>query len=69
MNRKHLLIMLACCLPVIGLLVAYLLGAPLGSSGFLLIMLLCPLIHLFMMRGMGHDHEHAQKPDGEPADK
>lgn len=65
MKRKHLLIMLLCCLPVIGLLVAYLLGAPLGSGGFLVFLLLCPLMHLFLMRGMGHDHDHAQKPTEE----
>ena len=57
---KHMLIMLACCLIPIGLILAVgVFGVTLGSlTPFLpfAIVLLCPLLMFFMMRGMGHDH-------------
>ena len=59
-NSKHMLMMLACCLIPIGLVLAVgLFGITLGSlTPFLpfAIVLLCPLMMFFMMRGMGHDH-------------
>ena len=55
-----MLIMLACCLIPIGLILAVgVFGITLGSlTPFLpfAIVLLCPLLMFFMMRGMGHDH-------------
>ena len=64
-SAKHLLIMLACCLIPLGLLGAVLfLNVDLGSFGLVAIMLLCPLLHVFMMRGMGHDHGRATQ-DGQ----
>ena len=48
-------------------------GVPVLSFAPLLILLLCPLMMIFMMRGMDHggagqhDHGHASvRPDGEP---
>jgi hypothetical protein len=58
--NKHLLIMLACCLIPIALILAIsVFGLSLGALTPLLpyaLVLLCPLMMLFMMRGMGHDH-------------
>ncbi len=57
---KHMLIMLACCLIPIALIVAVsVFGVSLGSLTPLLpyaLALMCPLMMIFMMRGMGHDH-------------
>ena len=55
MNR-HALIMVLCCLVPLGLLAAVsVFGLSLGwLSG--LLPLLCPLMMIFMMRGMGHQH-------------
>ena len=59
-DAKHMLIMLACCLIPIGLILAVgVFGITLGSlTPFLpyALVLLCPLLMFFMMRGMGHDH-------------
>lgn len=62
MNTRHLLIMLACCLIPIALILAVsVFGFSLGSLTPLLpyaLILLCPLMMFFMMRGMGHDQGH-----------
>lgn len=58
--NKHMLIMLACCLIPIALILAVsVFGLSLGPLSALLpyaLVLLCPLMMLFMMRGMGHEH-------------
>jgi len=67
-NTKHLLIMLACCLIPIALILAVsVFGISLGALTPLLpfaLVLLCPVLMFFMMRGMGHgqdgEHEHHQ---------
>ena len=63
-DSKHMLIMMACCLIPIGLILAVsVFGITLGSLTPLLpyaIVLLCPLLMFFMMRGMGHDHNAAE---------
>lgn len=54
---KHALLMLACCLiPLAVLGVVLVSGISLGGYLPFAIMLLCPLLHVLMMRGMGHDH-------------
>lgn len=57
-------LMLLCCIVPVLLAAGPLFGGTIGlatlgrSGGSLLILLLCPLMHLFMMRGMGHgDHK------------
>ncbi len=64
-NNKHLLLMLVCCLVPLALILAIgAFGVSVGSLGaFLpyLLILACPLMMFFMMRGLGHEHsdEHA----------
>ncbi len=62
MSNKHTLIMLLCCLvPLAGFFLVSVLGIPLSSLGTVALVLLCPLIHILMMRGMGgHDHGKEQ---------
>ena len=48
---KHMLLMILCCLaPIGGLLLLRTIGYE-GAANYL-ILLLCPLMHLFMMKGM-----------------
>jgi ABC-type transport system involved in cytochrome bd biosynthesis fused ATPase/permease subunit len=57
-NKKHLLIMLACCLlPIVGL--ALIVFFKISTSTVLLgaMLLICPLSHLLMMKFMAHDHD------------
>ncbi len=50
--------MLACCLlPVAAIVAVSIFKVPLGTVGLLALVLLCPLGHLLLMRGMGHDHK------------
>lgn len=53
---KHTLLMLACCLVPLALIGA-INAFQIELSGLLpiAILLICPLTHLLMMRGMGHD--------------
>lgn len=57
---KHMLLMLICCLVPLALIaVVSIFGLSLGSLSSLLpyaAALMCPLMMIFMMRGMGHDH-------------
>ena len=71
-NQKlHLWLMLACCLIPIGLIFAIgMFGISLGPlSPFLpyAIVLLCPLLMFFMMRGMGREHSEAETHHGAAA--
>ncbi len=64
MNR-HLWIMLLCCLiPVAALGAIFLFGIPISNVLFVGLLLLCPLLHLLMMRGGGHAHGEAPLPRG-----
>lgn len=62
MTKKHILIMLACCLvfvAALGLLALF--KIPLNTLYIGAMILLCPLSHLLMMKFMIHDHaEHRQ---------
>ncbi len=67
MTKKHMLIMLACCLvPVIALGAILLFNVPVNQVLFLGLILLCPFSHILMMKFMVHDegqehsHHHGQ---------
>jgi len=69
MSKKHMLIMLACCLiPVAGLAAFYVFKIPLNNIIFGVLVLACPLSHLLMMKFMMKDHnehspqEHSHQP-------
>jgi len=49
---KHMLLMLACCLAPLAMLLFLQQNGNTGASGYL-VLLLCPIMHLFMMGGMG----------------
>jgi hypothetical protein len=55
---KHMLMMLACCLAPIGAVLLLKLSGYEGVASYL-VFLLCPLMHLFMMKGMEHKQEQA----------
>ena len=51
-KKNHALAMILCCaVPIVGILALSSLGV-LGSWGYYALILLCPLGHIFMMRGM-----------------
>jgi len=57
LSRRHLLIMLVCCLlPVAAIGAVWALDIPLSSVLVFGLLLLCPLGHLLMMRGGHHHH-------------
>jgi len=63
MNKKHVLIMLACCLiPLAGFAAISFFKVPANSVIYVGLMLLCPALHLLMMRGM-MNHDHADEHD------
>lgn len=70
-SGRHALIMLLCCLiPLAALFLVAVLGIPLSTLATAAIVLLCPLLHILMMRGMaGHGSESGascHQPRSEP---
>ncbi len=63
-KRNHLLLMVICCLIPIILIISFLpLLKGIGDYWIWLIFLLCPLLHIFMMRGHKHDNSGKHKTD------
>ena len=66
MNKKHALIMVACCLvPIAGFALVSLFNIPLKSVFLFAMILLCPLSHILMMKFMVHGdgHQHGEAKD------
>ena len=58
MTKKHMWLMLACCLiPIAGLAAVFLFNIPLNSVLLFSLILFCPLSNLLMMKYM-HNEEH-----------
>ena len=69
MSKKHLLLMLACCLiPIAAIAVIGALAIPVSSIVPFAVALLCPLMMLFMMRGMHGQEQHGEHRSA-PGDK
>ena len=76
MKRSHWILMLLCCLiPLAGIAAIVLFRVPTSSVLYFGLVLMCPLLHLVMMRSMRHDHaspstthvhRHAPGGDGRP---
>ena len=66
MNKKHALIMIACCLiPIAGFALVSLFNIPLKSVFLFGMILFCPLSHILMMKFMVHGdgHQHGEAKD------
>jgi hypothetical protein len=60
-KKNHFLAMIICCaIPLVGILGLSYLGL-LGSWGYYALILLCPLMHIVMMRGMHKSHHNDDK--------
>ena len=61
MNKRHIWIMLLCCLlPIVGLAAIFLFNIPANTVLYFGLILLCPLAHFFMMGRMEHSHGEVQ---------
>ena len=63
-GKKHLILMILCCVVPMGVFfVLFALGIPLNRLFLFAMILLCPLSHVFMMRGMKHhkQDDHASE--------
>jgi hypothetical protein len=61
-KQNHFLAMALCCaIPIVGILALSVAGV-LGSWAYFLVILFCPLGHIFMMRGMHSSHTEQVAP-------
>lgn len=65
-GKHHMWLMLLCCLIPIGALGAiFLFNVSISRALFVGLLLLCPLLHVFMMRGMMGEHGHGEETSHE----
>ena len=65
MAKKHMILMLLCCLVGMGAAAAILLfGVPVNKVVTSLLILVCPLSHLLMMKFMMGGHKHGEQEQG-----
>ena len=61
-KKNHALAMILCCgIPIVGIMALSFLGI-LGSWGYYALILVCPVGHLLMMRGMHSNSEENMAP-------
>ena len=61
-KKNHALAMILCCgIPIVGIMVLSTLGL-LGSWGYYALLLICPVGHLLMMRGMHSNSKETMVP-------
>ena len=61
-KKNHALAMILCCgIPIVGILVLSSLGI-LGSWGYYALLVICPVGHLLMMRGMHSNSKETMVP-------
>jgi hypothetical protein len=64
MNKKHMLIMIACCLlPIVGLGLVFLFNIPITTVLFGAMILICPISMILMMIFMGREHAATHSTD------
>jgi len=64
MNKRHIWIMLLCCLlPIVGLAAIFMFNIPANTVLYFALILLCPIGHFLMMGQMGHKPDEGQ-PNG-----
>ena len=65
MSKRHIALMLICCLvPLVGYVAILYFAIPVDRAVLVGLALFCPLSHLIMMRFMRHDH--AETPTSSP---
>lgn len=71
MHKKHMLLMLACCLiPIAGIIAIGALSIPITSVVQVALVLMCPIMMLVMMFTMrDHEHSHHHEPSSAPIEK
>jgi hypothetical protein len=63
-KKNHALTMILCCaIPLVGIVALSSLGV-LGSWGYYALILICPLGHIFMMRGMHSSSKDSEMQQG-----
>ena len=57
LKGSHILMMMGCFAMLVAFMILPLTGIKIGNIGFILLLLACPVMHLFMMKSMHKDHK------------